>query len=82
MLDNGTVLACVRMSTLVICEIMLTFMSNILLRCPACHALSFLSMVGVTHEYSSPYKIIGLNICLEKSQFHFLLYVAVFPEKL
>ena len=75
--DNGTVLACVRMSAFVICDIILTFTFSILLRCPACHALSFLAMVGVIHEYSSPYKIIGLNIYLENISFMFVIYCCV-----
>ena len=70
-LERGTVFACLSTSSFVMCEIMLTFMSNTLLRWPACHAFSFLSIVGVIQEYSSPYRIIGLNICLKNLSFIF-----------
>ena len=71
MFDNGTVLACVKISAFVVCDIILTLTLSILLRCPACQAFSFLSIVGVMHEYSSPYKIIGLKICLKNLSFIF-----------
>ena len=66
---RGMVLACCSTSLFVMCDIMLAFMSKALLRCLACQASGLLSIVGVMHEYSSPYKIVGLKICLNKLSF-------------